>query len=500
MQRRGCRDAPSLHDARRPISPTVKRARRAVKPHGPLRRGGTLYFLIHTAGVLMSVPAWVRGDRFGLPIPAHGAALQAGGAAFLSAAFRASGALDADNRVVAIRECSECPGGSTGRKLRLSVDYEQPQPGLPRELFVKFSRDFDDAIRDRAKQQLEAEVRLALLSRTPGFPIAVPVCLFADYHHASGTGLLITQRIAFGRNGIERAYEKCLDDEMPAPLEHYSALLRALARLAAAQQSGRLADVAAQFPFDAAQAAAHDRIRYDRAQLLRRVARYGDFAARYPQLLPAHLRTPAFLEKLADEVPRYLQHETAIRAFLYGEPALIALCHWNANVDNAWFWRNADGALECGLMDWGRVGQMSVALALFGALSGAEISVWDAHLNELLNLFVDELRCGGGAALDVAELKFHLLLFVALMGLAWLFDAPALIEAQIADLGAVEHRRDPRLRTSESARVQLHMLTTVLHLWATEDFGAVLERFLQRPSVAPNRADARTAATIEDAP
>ena len=64
----------------------------------------------------------------------------------------------------------EVPGGSTGRKLVLDVEYEEPQPGLPIELFVKFSRDFDDAIRDRGRTQMDSEVRFAALTPRPGFP------------------------------------------------------------------------------------------------------------------------------------------------------------------------------------------------------------------------------------------------------------------------------------------------------------------------------------------
>jgi hypothetical protein len=429
----------------------------------------------------MSVSEWVPGDSLGLQIPAHSEALRAGGESFLTEAFRASGALAADNRVTRITQFEECPGGSTGRKLLLSVAYEKSAPGLHAELFVKFSRDFDDAIRDRARNQLEAEVQLGLLSRTRGFPIAVPGCLFADYHHESGTGILITQRIAFGTGGIERLYEKCLDYEMPEPLEHYKALLKAVARLAGTHKAGRLADnVARQFPFDANQAATSDRIRYTAQQLLNRVARYSDFAAKYPQLLPKNITSPAFLSQLADEVPRYLEHELAIKQFLHSRPEFIALCHWNANIDNAWFWRNMHGELECGLMDWGRVGQMSVALAIFGALSAAEIEIWDKHLVELLTLFAAEFHACGGPALDVDELKFHLLLFVAMMGLAWLMDAPALILAQIPELAAIESRLDPRFRSNETARVQLHMMTTVLNLWQTQDFGKILHQFLGR--------------------
>ena len=424
---------------------------------------------------------WVRGDMLGLEIPAHGEALRAGGEVFLTTAFRAAGALDADNRVVRITRFEDCPGGSTGRKLLLSVAYERSTADLPTDLFVKFSRDFEDTIRDRAKNQMEAEVRFALLSRSRGFPIAVPLCLFADYHHGSGTGILITQRIPFGTGVIEPLYEKCRDYEMPEPLEHYRALTRAVARLAGAQKSGRLAEgVAEYFPFDPEKAAANDRIRYTERQILNRVSRFAAFAGAYPQLLPANIASPDFAATLARAAPRFLEHELAIKQYLYGQPDFIALCHWNANVDNAWFWRNAEGALECGLLDWGRVSQMNVALALFGGWSAAEIDIWNNRLDELLTLFVTEFAAGGGPVLDIAELKFQLQLFVALMGLAWLLDAPALIQAQIPNLSEIKDRLDPRFKANETARVQLHMMTTVLNLWQTHDFGGVLDRFLRR--------------------
>jgi hypothetical protein len=429
----------------------------------------------------MSDLDWVIGDRFGLRIPAHSAALRAGGESFLSGAFGATGALSVDNRVSRVTKLEDCAGGSTGRKAFLSVAYDRCEPDLHAELFVKFSRDVDDPIRDRSKIQLESEVKLALLSRTPGFPIAVPACLFADYHRESGTGILITQRIAFGKDGVERPYEKCRDSEMQEPLAHYNALLRSLARLAGAHKAGRLdQSVAESFPFDATEALTRDRIRYTEQQLLKRVARYAEFSAKFPQLLPRNIRSPEFLIQLAQDVPRFVNSELAIKQYLHGNSKYIALCHWNANVDNAWFWRNAHGELECGLMDWGHVGQMNVALALFGSLSAAEIEVWDRHLVELLTQFVAELNHCGGPLLDVQELKFQLLLFVAMMGLAWLMDAPALIQMQLNDLSQITDRFDPRFRCNETARVQLHMLTTVLNLWQTENFGALLDRFLRR--------------------
>jgi hypothetical protein len=162
---------------------------------------------------------WVTGDHFGLPIPADPAALRAAGAAFLTDAFRVSGVLSAGNALARISRYQDVPGGSTGRKLLLRIEYEKPDAHTHTDLFVKFSRDLENPIRDRGKTQMESEVLFASLSRSPGFPITVPATQFADYHRDTGTGILISERIHFGANGIERQYHKCLDCEMPEPLD-----------------------------------------------------------------------------------------------------------------------------------------------------------------------------------------------------------------------------------------------------------------------------------------
>src|SRR6202012_791225 len=96
---------------------------------------------------------------------------------------------------------------------------------------------------------MESEVLFAQLTREPGFPIRGPATQFADYHRDSGTGLLISERIQLGANGIERQYHKCLDYEMPEPLQHYRALMTALGRLVGAHRSGRIR-IGDRFPVD----------------------------------------------------------------------------------------------------------------------------------------------------------------------------------------------------------------------------------------------------------
>src|SRR3546814_6617522 len=50
---------------------------------------------------------------------------------------------------------------------------------------------------------------------------------------------------------------------------------------------------------------------------------------------------PEFITRFEQEAQRFLEHETAIKCFLHADPKFIALCHWNAHIDNAWFWRDA---------------------------------------------------------------------------------------------------------------------------------------------------------------
>src|SRR5262249_46237005 len=113
---------------------------------------------------------------------------------------------------------------------------------------------------------LDGETRFARLTRLPGFPIAVPNCLFADYHAESGTRILITDRIQFGEGAFEPLYQKCLDYEMPEPLAHYKAIIKALVRLAGAHKAGRLAkEFDEQFPFDAQETIAFDLVKHTEA-------------------------------------------------------------------------------------------------------------------------------------------------------------------------------------------------------------------------------------------
>ena len=76
------------------------------------------------------------------------------------------------------------------------------------------------------------------------FPIPVPKCFYADIAQDTQTGIIITERIPYGQGAVEPHHPKCMDQILPDPLAHYSALVSNLARLSGTHKSGRLGAVA----------------------------------------------------------------------------------------------------------------------------------------------------------------------------------------------------------------------------------------------------------------
>lgn len=414
------------------------------------------------------------GDATGLRIPAHIDALREAGPDFLTEAFRRFGSLAPDNRVTRVADVSPCGGGSTGAKFFLTLEYARPEPGLDRRLFCKFSRDFTDERRDWQRTEMEGEARLVTLSRMEGFPVRVPRGYFADYEAASGTGIVITECIAYGEGDIEPHRRKCMDHRTLAdPLPYYRSTVTALARLAGTHKAGRLpADVAGQFVWDPATGSA-DPIAYDAPALEAELDRCDSFARDCPALLPPVVRSEEFRADLRAGARHVFANESAIRAELVRDPDFIALCHWNAHIDNCWFWRDGHG-LHCGLIDWGRVGQITLGSALWGGLSAAHHDIWDNHLDDLLALFVAEYAAAGGPQLSAGQLRRHLLLHIAAMGVARVLAFPEIIRFRLPECSRASGPHDAMFEPVDPARNCLHVYSVFLKLWQREDIGALV--------------------------
>ncbi len=422
-------------------------------------------------------PTFVKGANTGLMFPTTLENLLDAGPQFLTQALQATGALASDNAVTAITTSTEFFGGGMGRKLLLSVDYARNEPGLHNGLFAKFTREFGDPLLDLFGPLMEPEVRFALLSRQSGFPIRVPRCYFADFSADPICGLLITERVAYGEGAVLLCPEKGMDWQLDDPLPYYRAAIDAAATLAGSHKAGALGpEVDRLFPFDADVIDPGSRIPYTGETLAAQLERVREFVAAAPQLFLGAID----IERFIAEVPMVLELEEAIRRELNHTPEMVALCHWNLNLDNAWFERQSDGSLTAGLLDWGSVGQMNIAQSFFGITCAAEPDFLAQHELDLVARFADRYAAAGGPKIAAERLHFLVKLSIAVLGTAWMLGAPGIVANELPDFALMKDRLDSRLTGNFLARAQAHLLWVFISEWTNQDIGGALRQFARQ--------------------
>lgn len=343
------------------------------------------------------------GDHYGLDFPISVELLREAGADFLTAAFRAAGTISAGNRVTEIVELKPIVLLGASESAFLTIAYAKAEPGLHTELFVKFPPQGTD-YKFGLSVMSHGEVAMGLLSKERQLPMPVAKCYFADYCSSTTNYILITERIAYGTAPIEPAYRKGRDHQVPDVQEHYRVLAKALAGLVAAHKTGALGyDLENIFPF-----ARGARNFHPIAAPETNIDRLIDFIGRVaPQLFPARATSTEFLAQWREDLLFGLANKDAVVAYLHKDVDYTGLCHPNLNIDNAWYWRDAAGELQVGLIDWGGAGQMSIAQAFCGMLMMPDPDIYLELRNDVMATFIAEYAAKGGLALDLDELLFQ---------------------------------------------------------------------------------------------
>lgn len=343
------------------------------------------------------------GDHYGLTFPFTLQGLREAGADFLTAAFRAAGTISQDNAVTEIVEIKPLGIMGASENAFLTVAYAKDEPGLHNDLFIKAP---PEAIPSKFLQSSssQSEVAMLRLSRTGRLPVTVAKYYYGDYCTHTTNYILITERIRYGATPIEPAHRKGRDHLVPDVEEHYQVLVQALARLAAAHKTGALGpDIERDFPFARA-ARKFDPI----PDAAPRMDRLIDFITRVaPQLFPKEARDPAFLARWKSDILFGLEHKDAVIEYLHQNIDYTALCHINLNVDNCWFWRDEVGVLHAGLLDWGGVGQLSIAQALSSMLMMPEPELYLKLERDVITAFIAEYARLGGQKLNADELRLQ---------------------------------------------------------------------------------------------
>lgn len=122
-------------------------------------------------------------------------------------------------------------------------------------------------------------------------------------------------------------------------------------------------------------------------------------------LTPPEIRDPENLATFQSEFLECLYYFPEIMSYIASRKHdYFAYAHPNLNVDNAFFYRADDGeAIECGGLDWGQYGGVSVPILLSGAIANAEEDFYQERHEHLVRLYCQEFTARSRVALDADQ-------------------------------------------------------------------------------------------------
>lgn len=125
---------------------------------------------------------------------------------------------------------------------------------------------------------------------------------------------------------------------------------------------------------------------------------------------PQEYRDPKFLEAITVASVDYLTYRDDIGTYGFLFPQMIGMQHANLQADNGYFWRDADGVMDCGLIDWGGASPKHMAQTPMGCLTGCEGEILDEHQDGFFRCLLDEFYKECGIKVDFGEFRRQFLL------------------------------------------------------------------------------------------
>jgi len=468
-----------------------------------------------------SLPGHFSGTKY----PQNAEELEAFGASWYTAAFHKFGTLPKDNRVKRIVKVEQLPhsgfdaAGGAGHKAFVTLEYEKPDPNLHTELFAKFPWDYHESEGGKTyRMQIscygdnDAPELLTYMCCEHLFPFRIPKLYFCDINRDTTNYMLIIERVPFGKRGkiqkgrIVEKIERNPFDVLPVcgkyqdyllddPAQIYFCLFREMAHLAAWDQQGHYDShlgVAVKFtqeqflthtlPTRKPARARMKGIRMEAAGML--LSKGEEFATKIaPQVFTPRGKDPQMLKKMQEDIAWIAPYFDDIRTWLGSCSDWIAAMHPNLQADNAFFWKDEQGDMDCGVFDWSGFGRSPFVSNFMGCLSGAEADLLDAHEEGLLRMFCDEYKRYGGPDLDYKDmmLRYRLLWPAFVMDCCQWIERDILRECPLEEWPTVTGIHDDKFVDRWNVRCRGTTLINAFEFWPRRPFRTIVEDWVAGP-------------------
>uniref|UniRef100_A0A7S4UBR7 Aminoglycoside phosphotransferase domain-containing protein n=1 Tax=Alexandrium monilatum TaxID=311494 RepID=A0A7S4UBR7_9DINO len=460
----------------------------------------------------------LKGHWSEMTFPHNSQQLKEFGPQWYTDAFHRFGTLPEDNAVTKVVKVEQLPhsgfdaAGGAGHKAFVTVEYKNPDPELHTELFAKFPWDFFESPQaaqyrmqistysDADSGELQAYIFMEHL-----FPFRIPKLYYCDINRKTTNYVIITERLAFGKRGkvkdgkitekIERppftlwpVCGKYQDFLLEDPLAIYLTLFRAMAKLAAWDQLGHYNSFLgpmpkydeegylAQFPMGRKQKAKRFELLSSACGTM--IDQGIEFATKVaPWAFTPQGKDPKMLEKMRRDICEMAPHFDDIRTYTANTSDWIGAMHMNLQADNAFFWADEDGQLDCGVFDWCGFARVPFMNNFYGCLSGAESDFMDQHEEAIMKMFCDEYERYGGPHLDWEEVlrRNHLIFISCAMDACQWVERDIYREHPKAEWPKVKSKWDDAFMNKWNVRCRGTTLINTFDFWPRRDFKEIFD-------------------------
>lgn len=163
-------------------------------------------------------------------------------------------------------------------------------------------------------------------------------------------------------------------------------------------------------------------------------------------------------------------YSAELNYWMHMNPDYVSLGHMNLNVDNAYFWRDENGKLDCGVFDWGGMGTSSYGGKLWWWYYCMDYEVFKNFLSDLLECFEKEYKAsGGGQSLNTEQL-YKMVIVAAVQQMDGLVSAVPQIYKMCSkkEFATIKDRYDPRIALNiddkSTIRLYLHCMNSIFRI------------------------------------
>lgn len=467
----------------------------------------------------------------GMTFPHTAKQIEEFGADWITKAFHHYKTLPEDNSVKRLVSVDPLPlsgfdtCGGSGPKAFFTVEYEKDDPSLHTRLFAKMPWDPHGSY--PGVPESTPQVYRTQISGGDGdcaeimtscfyahlFPFPVPKFYWGDICRDTTNFIFITECLPFGKRGkVEKGkvveeikrepydmlpvcgkYQDFLLDDAPAI---YLQIFRMMAQLAAWDQQGRydhiLGPIAKFNPegYLAYTLPGRKKMKSSRRDIMisgakRMVEPALEFMTKTAKVLFSSTALKnASQKRFKEDIEMMSPYFEDFKFYMNNSSDFQGVAHFNLQADNAFFWRDENGELDGGVLDWsGFTRPPNFVQSFLGCLLGMEADMLLELEPTIMKCFAEEYERSGGPHIEPDELmlRWNLAFMMCSTDTCKWIEMDTLREMPAEEWTDIKSRFDDKFMNTWNVRTRTTTFINLMEYWPKKDMRKIFEDWRDGP-------------------